>query len=82
MMAKKQNKLVKWGELIAGFILLAALMFLLARSSPPPGVAGEVIRHNLSEGIDASPICYGDVENMRELEQGLEELMKAGDEGR
>ena len=44
--------------------------------------AGEVIRHNLAEGIDASQICCGDVENMSELEQGLEELMKAGDEGR
>ena len=40
----------------------------------PPGVCGDVIRHNQSADIDASPFFYGDVENMNELIDGAERL--------
>ncbi|MCK4462543.1 MAG: hypothetical protein KAW46_12110 [candidate division Zixibacteria bacterium] len=40
-------------------------------SDTTPGICGEVLRHNQSQDIDASPLFYTDVENMAELEEGL-----------
>jgi hypothetical protein len=40
----------------------------------PPGAAGEVVRNNQSNDIDASPYYYTDVENISELEQGVREM--------
>ena len=53
-------------------ILLAAAFF--ASGITPPGVCGEVIRHNQQEDIDASPFFYGDVENMLEIIESAEQM--------
>jgi hypothetical protein len=37
----------------------------------PPGICGEVLRHNQSHNINASPLFYADVENMDQLKPGL-----------
>jgi hypothetical protein len=52
-------------------VLLAAVVGFFASGYSPPGPLGEVLRHNQSEGIDASPLFYTEVENMRDLEAGL-----------
>ena len=58
-------------KLIIGFSLLAGFFALLAFSTPPTGV----IAHSVENDIDATPIFYGDVENMSELEEGVKELI-------
>ena len=45
---------------------------VFASGYTPPGVLGEVIRHNQRVDIDASPFFYGDVDNMMELIEGAE----------
>jgi len=59
---------------IIGLGLLGALAAFFASGITPPGVCGEVIRHNREADIDASPFFYGDVENMLELIEGAERL--------
>jgi hypothetical protein len=46
----------------------------------PPGVCGEVLRHNQEAQIDASPFFYGDVENMAEYEQGVRQMREEAKE--
>ncbi len=55
--------------------VLAGVIWVLASGFTPPGIAGEVIRHNREADIDASPLFYTEVENMAELEEGLHELI-------
>jgi len=63
-----------WINLAAGaFLLLVAIAFF-ASGYTPPGVMGEVVRHNQQADIDASPFFYGDVDNMLELIEGAERL--------
>ena len=59
---------------LACIILFIAAVF--ASGYTPPGVAGEVIRHNRDADIDASPFFYGDVDNMLELIEGAERLWR------
>jgi hypothetical protein len=61
-----------WLKLIAGACLLLLIAAVFASGYTPPGMAGEVIRHNQKEDIDASPFFYGDVDNMLELIEGAE----------
>ena len=58
----------------AGLLLLALLVLFFASGYTPPGIAGEVLRHNQACDIDASPLFYTEVEHMHELEAGLAEL--------
>jgi len=44
----------------AGSLLLAAVILLLMQGYIPPGIAGEVLRNNLREGIDATPLFYSE----------------------
>jgi hypothetical protein len=44
--------------LIAGGLLLAAVVLLLMQGYAPPGPAGEVIRNNQQHDIDATPLFY------------------------
>jgi len=64
-------KLIKF---MIGLILLAGFYTLLASGATPPGIAGEVLRHNRTHNIDASPFWYGDVENMADYERGVRTL--------
>ncbi len=66
----------KWLKFFLGIILLGSFFWFLSTGYTPPGILGEVIRHNQENNIDASPFFYGDVENMIELEEGLKELME------
>ena len=56
-------------------VILAAVAGFFSSGVTPPGPAGEVLRHNQSCDIDASPLFYSEVENMHELEQGLARMM-------
>ena len=56
--------------------VVSGLFFFLAFGRIPTGLVGTVVRHNLNEGIDATPLVYGDVENMQELEAGVVTLRK------
>ncbi len=61
---------------VIGLALLALLVLFFASGYTPPGASGEVLRHNQSHDIDASPLFYTEVENMHELEDGLSELRR------
>jgi hypothetical protein len=63
----------------AGLVLMALLVLFFASGYTPPGIAGEVLRHNQGCDIDASPLFYTEVENMQQLEAGLAELRKNGE---
>ena len=70
----RENKLTLAGRLTRftfGLIVLAGLVLFFASGYSPPGVMGEVLRHNQEYQIDASPFFYGDVENMSEYEEGV-----------
>jgi len=43
----------------------------------PPGVFGAVLRHNQTEGIDASPMIPSEVEHMAALERGVRLMREA-----
>jgi len=61
----------RWLKFIFGLFILVGMIFFFASGYTPPGVCGEVLRHNQEYNIDASPIFYGDVENMSEYEDGI-----------
>ncbi|UCD93923.1 MAG: hypothetical protein JSU69_09140 [Candidatus Zixiibacteriota bacterium] len=58
-----------------GIIAFALFFGFFASGYSPPGVCGEVLRHNQALDIDASPLFYSEVENMSELEEGLRQLL-------
>ena len=64
----------RWFRFTLGAILLSVFAGVLMSGVTPPGVFGEVLRHNRAERIDASPLFYSDVENMDVLEDGLDAL--------
>jgi hypothetical protein len=65
-----------WLKFVSGLILLGGMIFFFASGYSPPGVCGEVLRHNQANEIDASPLIYSEVENMAELEAGVRELRR------
>ena len=67
----------RWGRLAMGVCLLGAMFGFFASGYTPPGICGEVIRHNQQAVIDASPFFYGDVENMLELIEAAEIMTAA-----
>lgn len=71
----KNNDLLKrWLRFLAGLIFLALMVLFFSSGLAPPGIFGEVLRHNQACSIDASPLFYSEVENMAELEEGVREL--------
>jgi len=54
--------------------MLAAFYSIFASGYTPPGIAGEVLRHNRECEIDASPLWYMEVDNMHELEEGVRQM--------
>jgi hypothetical protein len=73
---KNRGVLKKWFKFLAGLVLLFLIVLFFSSGYSPPGVFGEVLRHNQECSIDASPLFYSEVENMTELEQGVRELRK------
>jgi hypothetical protein len=67
--------MIKLVKFIFGLLLLCAIVLFFASGFTPPGVMGEVLRHNQAADIDASPLFYSEVENMAELEVGLKALI-------
>ena len=65
--ATVKTRLVK---LIVGLALLSALAAFFMSGYAPPGLFGDVLRHNQAHQIDASPLFYSEVEHMAELEEG------------
>jgi hypothetical protein len=59
---------------LIGLAGLIAFFVFFASGVTPPGVAGEVLRHNQTLDIDASPLFYSEVEHMSELEAGVQQL--------
>ncbi len=51
-----------WARLAAAAVLLSVLYLILAKGCAPPGAAGEVIRRNLGNSVDATPLFYTEVE--------------------
>jgi len=71
------NDLAKrWLKFFIGLTLLVLTVIFFSSGYSPPGVFGEVLRHNQSCSIDASPLFYSEVENMAELEEGVKELIE------
>jgi len=61
-------------RLFLGTIALCLVAGFFMSGITPPGIFGEVLRHNQESQIDASPLFYSEVENMQELEEGVRNL--------
>ena len=75
-MHKPYNNILSILRLLSGILIISGIIWFLGWCTPPKGVLRETIRHNLEEDIDATPIFYGDVENMTEIEAGLRDLIE------
>ena len=69
-------------RLAIGLALLGAFIGTIMSGVTPPGVAGEVLRHNRAANIDASPLFYSDVEHMADLERAVAEMREDAKGGR
>ncbi len=69
-----QERLKDWLKFLGGLIALALIVAFFSSGYSPPGICGEVLRHNQQNNIDASPLLYSEVEHMSELEKGVKEL--------
>jgi hypothetical protein len=70
------NRIKDWLKFSGGLVLLGGMILFFASGYSPPGVCGEVLRHNQAYDIDASPLIYTEVENMAVLEKGVQELRR------
>ena len=68
----------RWCKFVAGLAILTLMIAFFSSGYSPPGILGEVLRHNQEFDIDASPLFYSEVENMAELENGIRELRDMG----
>jgi hypothetical protein len=59
--------IMKWIKFTAGLLIIGGMAAFFASGYTPPGICGEVVRHNQQNNIDASPFFYGDVENFSEI---------------
>ena len=62
-----------WSRFIIGVFCFIGAIFFFTRGVTPPGIFGEVIRHNQTAAIDATPLVPYDVENIVEIQAGLAE---------
>jgi len=76
LIERNKGILKRWGRFIVGLTLLVLAVVFFSSGYTPPGVCGEVLRHNQALSIDASPLFYSEVENMAELEKGVKELIE------
>ena len=70
------SRVKRWSKLLAGVLFLIVMAAFFSSGYSPPGIFGQVLRHNQKYNIDASPLFYTDVENMTEIEEELILLMK------
>jgi len=63
-----------WLKFVVGLLVIAGVFSFFSSNYSPPGVFGEVLRHNRANNIDASPLFYSEVEHMSELEAGVRAL--------
>lgn len=63
-----------------GSLMLLVLAGFFMSGITPPGAAGEVLRHNRADNIDASPLFYSEVEHMSDLERGVRKMIEANSE--
>jgi len=62
------TRLLRFGLAVG---ITACVTAVLMSGVTPPGACGEVLRHNRECDIDASPLFYSDVEDMRALERAV-----------
>ncbi len=67
-------------KFMAGLSAIVIFYIILAAGTTPPGICGEVLRHNRANKIDASPLFYSEVENIRELEAAVRAMREKADE--
>ena len=60
-----------WMKFLAGLLILAGMVLFFGSGITPPGICGEVLRHNQANNIDASPLLYSECDHMAELEAGV-----------
>jgi hypothetical protein len=73
---RSTERIIATARFLAGLLLMALIVTFFASGYTPPGIAGEVLRHNQKYDIDASPLFYTEVEHMQQLEAGLADLRK------
>jgi len=63
-MRKRISSLLKrWVNFAFWLSLLVCFAFLLSQGFAPSGAIGDVIRHNIKNEIDATPMFYTEVED-------------------
>ena len=60
----------RWSRFLVGMALLFGFAYFLSRGYTPSGSTGEMIRHNLKYGIDATPLFYTEVEDSALFDYG------------
>ena len=69
-----KTRLGDWLKFVIGLLAIAVVFCFFSSNYTPPGIFGEVLRHNRANNIDASPLFYTEVEHMSELETGVQVL--------
>jgi hypothetical protein len=67
----------RWLRFAVALIVFAGFTGVFMSGVTPPGVCGEVLRHNQTHDIDASPLFYSEVEHMSVLESGVRAMRRA-----
>lgn len=68
-----------WLKFFVGLVVFLAGILFFASGYSPPGIFGEVLRHNQANDIDASPLFYTEVAHMPVLEDGVRKLRERAD---
>jgi len=55
-------------------ILLFTFAGVFVSGYVPPGAAGEVLRHNVENDIDASPLFYSELENIDSIVADIDNI--------
>ena len=71
-----------WFKFCLGLILVVGLMVVIVHLPVPEGFGGEVIRNNLENDIDASPLFYTEVDNIFEMSRDVEMMRSKAREAR
>ncbi len=65
---------MKYFRFIIGLAALALFYSLFASGLNPPGITGEVLRHNRANNINASPLWYRDLEDINSYERDVHRM--------